>query len=162
MYILVILVLVALAVLAIVVARRKLPTPKLTTFQLWGLVGLAAVVLALVGGKLLALIGAVPAAAVWAMRLINGIRFARRVKQGFRPDASKSTIGHKEALEVLGLAEGATAAEIETAYRRLAKKLHPDGGGNEWQFRKLRQAYETLGGDKGGNKNYRRGDSKGD
>ncbi len=124
-----------------VATRRKLAAPRLSNLQLWGLVAVAAVVLALAGGKLLALLGVAPAVVVWVMRIMSGIRFARAVKRGIRPSAA---ISRKEAAEILGVKRNASAEEIERAYQRLAKKLHPDGGGNEWQFRKLRQAYEVL------------------
>lgn len=46
--------------------------------------------------------------------------------------------------DVLGVAEGATLREIRDAYRRKAKVLHPDIGGEAWAFRILSQAYESL------------------
>lgn len=46
--------------------------------------------------------------------------------------------------DVLGLAEGASLQEIRDAYRRKAKLLHPDAGGEAWAFRILSQAYENL------------------
>lgn len=46
--------------------------------------------------------------------------------------------------DVLGVAEGATLQEIRDAYRRKAKSLHPDTGGEAWAFRILSQAYESL------------------
>ena len=142
--------LLALALLVGLVVSRKLPTPKLTSFRLWGLVALAALVLAIASGKLHLLLGTVPAAAVWVSRIISGIRFARMIKRGakrgFRP---KARLSRKEALEILGLSKNATTSEIEAAYRHYAKTLHPDVGGNEWQIRNLRQAYETLKGSEG-------------
>ena len=49
---------------------------------------------------------------------------------------------------VLGLARGASAAEIKRAYRRLARRLHPDinpGDGEAAErFRQVSDAYETL------------------
>jgi hypothetical protein len=46
--------------------------------------------------------------------------------------------------ELLGVARDAPAAEIRSAYRSLAKLMHPDAGGTAGTFRLLREAYETL------------------
>ncbi|CAM3864782.1 J domain-containing protein [Kibdelosporangium persicum] len=46
--------------------------------------------------------------------------------------------------ELLGVDENATANEIRSAYRALAKVMHPDAGGTAGTFRLLREAYETL------------------
>jgi curved DNA-binding protein CbpA len=46
--------------------------------------------------------------------------------------------------EVLGVRRDATAADVKTAYRRLAKTMHPDAGGTVGTFRLLRDAYEVL------------------
>ena len=55
----------------------------------------------------------------------------------------------KEALKVLELGGGASEEEIKAAYRRLAKKYHPDLNREnkkyaEEAFKKIQQAYETL------------------
>ncbi|MCE3233014.1 MAG: Heat shock protein DnaJ domain protein [Rickettsiaceae bacterium] len=50
----------------------------------------------------------------------------------------------EEALEVLGLKEGCTRQEIETAYKNLMKKNHPDAGGSEYFAVKLNQARDLL------------------
>jgi hypothetical protein len=47
-------------------------------------------------------------------------------------------------LSVLGVAEDASLQQIRDAYHNQAKKYHPDAGGEEWAFRILVQAYETL------------------
>lgn len=47
--------------------------------------------------------------------------------------------------ELLGVRPDATAAEIKSAYRALARSMHPDTGGTAGTFRLLREAYETLG-----------------
>jgi hypothetical protein len=48
---------------------------------------------------------------------------------------------------VLGVARGATAREIRRAYRRLARRHHPDlngGDGGSRRFAELAEAYEVL------------------
>jgi len=44
----------------------------------------------------------------------------------------------------LGLKKNATIAEIKSAYRFLAKKYHPDTGGDNEKFLALQLAWETL------------------
>ena len=47
----------------------------------------------------------------------------------------------------LGVARDATADEIKKAYRKAARRLHPDvntGPGAEEQFKKVSQAYDVL------------------
>jgi DnaJ-class molecular chaperone len=46
--------------------------------------------------------------------------------------------------EVLGIDEGASAAEIKKAYRKLSLKHHPDKGGDTAAFKRVSQAYEVL------------------
>ena len=46
--------------------------------------------------------------------------------------------------ELLGVNRGASASEIKSAYRSLAKVMHPDAGGTSGGFRMLQEAYETL------------------
>ena len=45
---------------------------------------------------------------------------------------------------ILGISKSATPEEIRTAYRRRAKRLHPDQGGSVEAFGELALAYETL------------------
>jgi hypothetical protein len=46
--------------------------------------------------------------------------------------------------EVLGVSENASKREINAAYRRLAKKHHPDKGGDVETFQKVTDAYNVL------------------
>lgn len=46
--------------------------------------------------------------------------------------------------ELLGVTRDASSSEIRSAYRTLAKAMHPDAGGTAGAFRLLREAYDTL------------------
>jgi curved DNA-binding protein CbpA len=48
------------------------------------------------------------------------------------------------ALQILGLAAGATPDEIKAAHRRLMARLHPDHGGSTWLASQLNQAKDLL------------------
>ena len=46
---------------------------------------------------------------------------------------------------ILGVSESATQEEIKKAFREKSKIMHPDKGGNEEDFKKINEAYDTLG-----------------
>lgn len=58
----------------------------------------------------------------------------------------------RDPYEVLGVAKTATAKDIKSAYRKLAKKYHPDQNPNDpkakEQFTAATQAYDVVGDDK--------------
>jgi len=45
---------------------------------------------------------------------------------------------------ILGLKRGASEGDIRKAYKKMSMKHHPDRGGNESQFKKVNEAYQTL------------------
>lgn len=57
--------------------------------------------------------------------------------------------GKRDYYEVLGVGRNADAAQIKKAYRKLAKKYHPDtNAGNaeaEQKFKEVTEAYDVLG-----------------
>lgn len=61
-----------------------------------------------------------------------------------RPGAPTAKMGRKEALEVLGLREGASDSDVRAAYVRLMRTAHPDGGGTDWLAARVNQARDVL------------------
>ena len=55
---------------------------------------------------------------------------------------------YKDYYETLGIKRDATEAEIKSAYRKLARKYHPDVNKTkeaEEKFKEINEAYEVLG-----------------
>ena len=51
---------------------------------------------------------------------------------------------NKNLYNILGLNSNAKKSEIKSAYRNLAKKYHPDTGGNKDKFLAIQSAWEIL------------------
>ena len=50
----------------------------------------------------------------------------------------------KNYYDVLGVNEQSTSADITKAFKDLAKKHHPDRGGDEAKFKEINEAHNTL------------------
>ncbi len=50
----------------------------------------------------------------------------------------------KNYYDILGVAEDASNEQIKKAFKEIAKKEHPDRGGNEARFKEANEAYDTL------------------
>jgi len=57
---------------------------------------------------------------------------------------ARPILQRQQALAVLGLPPTATPQQIKRRYRVLAKRYHPDRGGDQWQMQKIIAAYKFL------------------
>jgi hypothetical protein len=73
-------------------------------------------------------------------------RFAgwREADQGQGKAGTGGAMSRREAYQVLGLPEGASAADIIRAHRALMKKFHPDHGGSTALVARVNQAKDVL------------------
>ena len=71
-----------------------------------------------------------------------------RARYRARFTKSKEQMARDEALQILGLKEGATEDDIKAAYRRLMGRLHPDAGGTDYLAAKVNTAKDLLIGSK--------------
>lgn len=69
---------------------------------------------------------------------------------GGMPGGMHSQMGNREPVDtdemynILGLQKDCTDRQIKSAWRKAAKKYHPDRGGDPEQFKKAQQAHEIL------------------
>lgn len=63
-------------------------------------------------------------------------------EQGRSPPPVDGSVN--SAFQRLGLEAGASTDEVRTAYRSEVKEAHPDRGGTEAEFKRLREAYTTA------------------
>jgi DnaJ-domain-containing protein 1 len=57
---------------------------------------------------------------------------------------ARTIVQRQQALTVLGLPPNATAQQIKRRYRALAKRHHPDRGGDPREMQRIIAAYEFL------------------
>lgn len=70
--------------------------------------------------------------------------FIRDELQQLRDDGARPRPAASPALRYLGLSAWATLEDVDRAYRDMAKRLHPDRGGDVREFKRLQRNYELA------------------
>ena len=122
------------------------------------IVGAGVLVFLAVTGRLGAAFGGLAGLTLLALRWHGIWRQVKQAKEGYeafragggagsRGQTKKPRNGNmtrREALEILGLEEGADEAAIRDAHHRLMVKIHPDQGGSNWLATRINQARDLL------------------
>jgi DnaJ-domain-containing protein 1 len=72
------------------------------------------------------------------------LRMGAQALWGSFANPVRPILERQQALSVLGLPPNATRQQIKRRYRALAKKHHPDRGGDQRQMQRIIAAYELL------------------
>ncbi|HEX7733688.1 MAG TPA: J domain-containing protein [Ktedonobacteraceae bacterium] len=72
------------------------------------------------------------------------LRLSARLLWKSAANPARPALQRQQALAVLGLPANATMPQIKQRYRKLAKRYHPDLGGDPRQMQRLTAAYEYL------------------
>ena len=72
------------------------------------------------------------------------VRLGARALWQSSSNPARPLLERQQALTVLGLPPNATRQQIKRRYRALAKRYHPDRGGDQQQMQRIIAAYELL------------------
>lgn len=79
-----------------------------------------------------------------ASLLWDMVRVSVRTLWRSNANPARHLLQRQQALAVLGLPANATPEQIKRRYRQLAKRYHPDRGGDPRQMQRIIAAYEFL------------------
>ncbi len=72
------------------------------------------------------------------------VRLGARMVWGSRANPVRPILERQQALALMGLPPTASRQQIKRRYRELAKKHHPDRGGDSREMQRLVAAYQVL------------------
>jgi DnaJ-domain-containing protein 1 len=107
----------------------------------WRLLSGAAALAAFTAAAFLAVRGDWPVAIVLA---VLGLWMAGTTRTWRSPPPSSARMSQAEARRILGVEAGASREEIQAAYARLMRAVHPDKGGTAGLAAQLNAARDTL------------------
>ena len=107
----------------------------------WRIASGAMSALGVIAGGLLATTGKVVPGAVLA---VIGLALAVTARRGAMPSAPRDNPELAEARDILGVTASATREEIQAAYGRLIRAVHPDAGGTSGLAARLNAARDRL------------------
>lgn len=112
---------------------------RLSLAIFWTFIGVVASILLLRGlffpAVIVVLLGFFLSRAIFAPRIQSPSTSNQR---------STNNLSSSEAREILGLGPHPNRADIEAAYKKLIKKVHPDHGGSGWLAERLTAARDKL------------------
>lgn len=76
--------------------------------------------------------------------LWDAVRISMRTFWQSNANPARPVVQRQQALAILGLPLTATPQQIKRRYRTLAKRYHPDRGGDLQQMQRIVAAYEFL------------------
>ena len=88
--------------------------------------------------------GSQPPPKSFAALLWDVLRLSMRSLWGNRANPARALMERQQALRVMGLPSNATPEQIKRRYRTLAKRYHPDRGGDQREMQRIIAAYELL------------------
>lgn len=80
----------------------------------------------------------------FASLLWDILRLSVRSMWQSNANPARPALQRQQALNILGLPPTATPQQIKRRYRALAKRYHPDRGGDPRQMQRIIAAYELL------------------
>lgn len=132
--------LLGLAAFAVLVWAGRRARPALARPE-WRIVAGTLSAVTFIAGGLLAATGRAPAGAILGA---VGAALAMTARRGALPGPKNDAPDLVEAREILGVAANATRAEIQAAYGRLIRAVHPDAGGTSGLAARLNAARDRL------------------
>ena len=133
-------ILLGLAAFALLVWVGRRARPVLARPE-WKIASATMAGIALIGGGLLAVTGRVIPGAVLAA---VGLVLVMTARRGELPTPRLDATDLAEAREILGVAAGASREEIQAAYARLIRAVHPDAGGTSSLAARINAARDRL------------------